>query len=113
MKRVFMLSSQLLLSEGVEDLLREQSKLEIVGKEMDLTKAIQKIHRLQPDVVFVDSKDLESMPSSTIARILKVAPCAKVIAINLLDDQILILRGEQRAARSVEDLMQVIEDENL
>lgn len=110
MKRIFMLSSQLLLSEGVEDLLREQSNLEIVGKEVDAAKAIQKIHRLQPDVVFVDSKDLESMPSSTIARILKVAPCAKVIALNLLNDQILVLRGEQRAAHTIEDLMQVIEE---
>jgi DNA-binding NarL/FixJ family response regulator len=113
MKRVFMLSSQLLLSEGVEDLLREQSKLEIVGKEIDVSIAIQQIHRLQPDVVFVDTKDLESMPSSTIAKILKVAPCAKIIALNLINDQILILRGEQRAARSVEDLMQVIEEENI
>ena len=54
MKRIFMVSSQLLFSLGVENLLRQQAGLEIVGRETDATKALERIRELKPDVVLMD-----------------------------------------------------------
>ncbi len=39
MKRIFMLSSHPLFSQGVESLLRREAELEIVGRETDADKS--------------------------------------------------------------------------
>lgn len=113
MKHIFMLSSQLLFSRGVEDLLRQQAGLEIVGHETDATRALARIRELKPDAVILDSKDLASSPSTLVALILREAPAAKVIALNLENDRICVYRGEQRTAQSVDDLRQVIDEDRL
>ncbi len=113
MKHIFMLSSQLLFSRGVEDLLRQQAGLEIVGHETDAARALARIRDLKPDAVILDSKDLASSPSTIVALILREAPAAKVIALNLENDRISVYRGEQRTAQSVDDLRQVIDEDRL
>lgn len=112
MKRVFMLSNQLLFSRGVENLLCQQANVEIVGHEADATQAIERIRELKPDVVILDSKDLASSPSTTVALILRETPTAKVIALNLENDRICVYRGEQRAAQSIDDLREVIDEDS-
>lgn len=111
MKRVFMLSSQLMFSRGMENLLGGQADVEIVGHESDAAQALKRIHDLQPDVVILDSKDLASASSRVVASILKEAPDAKVIALNLTNDQIRVYHGEQRTARCVDDLLEVIDQD--
>jgi len=110
-KRIFMLSSQLLFSRGVENLLRQQAGLEIVGHESDASQALDCIRVLKPDVVILDCKDLASVPSTIVAQILKEAPGIKVIALNLDDETFSIYRGEQRTARSVDDLFEAIDED--
>ncbi len=111
MKRIFMLSSQLMFSRGMENLLSGQVNVEIVGHESDTAQALKRIQELQPDVIILDSKDLASASSGVIASILKKAPSAKVIALNLTNDQIRVYHGEQRTARCVDDLLEVIEQD--
>lgn len=109
MKRIFMISSQLMFSQGVENLLIDQPGLEIAGRESDVSRAIEAIHRLQPDVVIVDSKDMASAPASIVASALKVVPTARVILLNLENDQIRVYQGMQRTARGVNDLLDAME----
>ncbi len=111
MRRIFMISSQLMFSRGVENLLRGQANLEILGRETDAAKAVLQIRELQPDVVILDSKDLASAPSSIIANILKEAPGVKVITLNLANELIRIYHGEQRTAQCIDDLVDVIEED--
>jgi TorA maturation chaperone TorD len=111
MKHIFMLSSQLMFSRGMENLLGGQANVEIVGHESDAALALKRIHELQPDVVILDSKDLASASSRVVASILREAPGAKVISLNLTNDQIRVYRGEQRTARCVDDLLEVIEQD--
>lgn len=103
-----MLSSQLLFSRGVENLLSQQAGLEIVGRETDTTRALECIRALKPDVVILDSKDLASVPSTLVAHILKEAPGTRVIVLNLDDETVGVYRGEQRTARCVDDLLEAI-----
>lgn len=109
MKRVFMLSNQLMFSRGVENLLSGRANVELVGHENDAARAVKRIQELRPDVIILDSKDPASASSRVVASILKEAPGAKVIALNLADDKIRVYHGEQRAANSVDDLLEVID----
>lgn len=111
MKRVFMVSGQLLFSRGVENLLCQRSGVEIVGHEADAARAIERICDLRPDAVILDSKDLASVPSTIVASILKETPGAKVIALNLENDRIHVYRGEQRTAQCVDDLLEVMDED--
>jgi DNA-binding NarL/FixJ family response regulator len=100
-----------MFSRGVENLLSQQPGLQIVGREADPGVAIGCIQRLQPDVVILDSKDPASEPSGLVAAILSAAPQARVISLNLENEQMLVYRGERRAAQSVDDLRAAIEGE--
>jgi len=107
MKRIFMLSSHPLFSQGVESLLRQETGLEIVGREADADKALERIKELRPDVVVLDSADLCD-PMPVVMRIFREGVGAKIIGLNIQDDTICIYRGEQRVVKGVEDLVEAI-----
>jgi DNA-binding NarL/FixJ family response regulator len=60
MKRIFILSSYPLFGQGVESLLRQETGLEIVGRETDVDKAMERIKELRPDGVIIDSCDMST-----------------------------------------------------
>ena len=105
MKRVFILSSHPLFSQGVESLLRQEPGVDIVGRETDVDKAIERIKELQPDVVILDNGD----PTPEVMCILREGVGTKVIGLNLQDNTICIYRGEQRVVKEVEDLVEAID----
>ena len=109
MKRILMLSSHPLFSQGVESLLRRETGLEIVGRETDVDKAIGRIKELQPDVVILDSGDPARDSTLAVMRVLREGVGAKVIGLNLQDNTMFIYRGEQRVVKEVKDLMEAIE----
>jgi len=110
MKRIFMLSSHPLFSQGVESLLRQETGLEIVGRETNVDKASERIKELRPDVVILDSADLCD-PMPVVMRILREGVGTKVIGLNLKDNTMHVYRGEQRVVKQVEDLVEVIKTE--
>ena len=109
MKRVFILSSHPLFSQGVENLLRRESGLEIVGRETDVDKAVERIKELQPDVVILDCAEPRCDPTLAVMRILREGLETKVIGLNLQDNTMYIYRGEQRVVQEVKDLIEAIE----
>jgi DNA-binding NarL/FixJ family response regulator len=104
MKRVFILSSHPLFSQGVESLLRQEPGVEIVGRETDVDNAMERIKELQPDVVILDNGD----PTPEVMCILREGVGTKVIGLNLQDNTVCIYRGEQRVVKSIEDLIEAI-----
>jgi DNA-binding NarL/FixJ family response regulator len=109
MKRVLILSSHPLFGQGVESLLRQESRLEVVGREADVDQAMERIKELQPDVVVIDSADPAGDPTPALMCILREGVGIKVIGLNLQDNTVCIYRGEQRVVREVKDLVQAIE----
>jgi len=109
MKRVFILSSHPLFSQGVESLLRQESGLDIVGREADIDKAGERIKELRPDVVILDSGDPASDLAPAVMCILRERVGTKVIGLNLQDNTVCIYRGEQRVVKEVKDLVEAIE----
>jgi len=108
-----MLSSHPLFSQGVESLLCQETGLEIVGREMDLEKGLDRIRELRPDVVIVDNGDPTCDPTPTVMRILREGLGIRVIGLNLRDNMVCVYRGEQRVARGVEDLLEAIQAESI
>ena len=109
MKRIFMFSTHPLFGQGVESLLREETGLEVVGRETDVDKAVERIKELRPNVVIVDSGDPGCDPTLAVMRILRQGVVAKVIGLNLQDNTIRIYRGEQRVVKEMQDLIEAIE----
>jgi len=112
-KRVFILSSHPLFGQGVESLLRRETGVDIAGRETDVDTAIERIKELRPDVVILDSADPACDPTPAVMRILKEGLGTKVIGLNLQDNTLCIYRGEQRVVKSIEDLVQAIEQSTL
>jgi DNA-binding NarL/FixJ family response regulator len=108
MKQVFILSSHPLFGQGVESLLRQEARLEIVGQETDADKAIERIKELQPNVVILDCAEPGCDPAPAVMRILREGVETKVIGLNLQDNTMCIYRGEQRVVKDVKDLVQAI-----
>jgi DNA-binding NarL/FixJ family response regulator len=109
MKRVFILSSHPLFSQGVESLLRQEAGLDIVGREADADKALERIKEIQPDVVILECAEPTCDPTLAVMRILREGVEIKVIGLNLQDNTMCIYRGEQRVVKDVKDLVEAIE----
>jgi len=108
MRRVFILSNHPLFGQGVESLLRQEARLEIVGQETDVDKAVERIKELQPNVVILDCAEPACDPTLAVMRILREGLETKVIGLNLQDNTMYIYHGEQRVVKEVKDLMEAI-----
>jgi len=104
MKRIFILSGHPLFGRGVESLLCQEVGLEIVGWEANADQAVERIRKLQPDVVILDSGD----PTPEVLRVLREGVGTKVIGLNPEDNTMCIYRGEQRVVKRIEDLVEAI-----
>ena len=108
MKRVFILSNHPLFGQGVESLLRQETGLEIVGREADVDKAMERIKELQPDGVILTNDQPATHPAPAVMRILREGVGTKVIGLDLRDNTLCVYRGEQRVVTEVKDLMEAI-----
>jgi cyclic pyranopterin phosphate synthase len=112
MKRVFIVSSHPLFSEGIENLLRREEGLQIVGREKELDRSIEQIRTLQPDVVIVDSSDSDANRGMIMMRVMKEELRTCVVGLNLNDNKIYVCRGEQRTIEELKDFLESITSEN-
>jgi len=109
MQRVIILVGHRLFGPGVETLLREEEGLEIVGRETDANRAVERIRELQPDVAIVDSADPACDSGSIVMRILREGPRTSVIGVNLEENTLSVYHGERRAVTGVRDLVEAIQ----
>jgi DNA-binding NarL/FixJ family response regulator len=106
--RVFILSSQSLFDLGVENLLRQEAAVEIVGRESDLDQALVQIRDLTPDVVLVNSADASCYPTAAMYRLMNEITGTRIIKLNLQNNTVCIYREEQREVEEVGDLARFV-----
>jgi hypothetical protein len=109
--RIFVLSGQSLFSRGVEILLRQDQGMELVGEETDVERAIERIKALCPDVVLLEQELPAGDTAPVVMRILNEMPNAKIVGVQLADNMIRVYHGEQRVAREIGDLWEVIKND--
>lgn len=110
MTRIFVLCNQSVFSRGVEILLRQDKGVELVGEEANVERAIERVRVLCPDVVLVEQEPPACDPALVVMRILEELPGAEVVRLNLNDNTIRVYRGQQRIARDIGDLLEVIKN---
>jgi TorA maturation chaperone TorD len=110
-KRVFLVTASTLFGRGVENLLRQEPRLEVVGCEADAERALQRIEELAPDAVIFEESGADSWLRQALTGILIRRLGTRVIGIDLHDSSICVYRGERRIAREVEDLVEAIEEQ--
>ena len=105
--RVFILSKQSLFDLGVENLLRQEAELEIVGRGNDMDQAVAQIKALLPDVVILNSADASCKPTPAVLRLMNEVG-ARIIKLNMQDNTICMYRKEQRMIEEVGDLAKFV-----
>lgn len=107
--RIFVISGHLMFGRGIESLLHQEPYMDVVGQEAEVSQALDRIRELQPDVVILDGDD----PELGVASILRTNPDVRVISVSLQNNYLYVYRASQRMTKSVEDLLEAIEEGTL
>lgn len=108
--RVLVVSDHRLLGQGMEEWLRQQAGLDVVGRAADMGQAAQAIEQLQPDVILLEVSDQARDPTAALMRFVRNGSGTKVIGVNLGDDCISIYYEGHRAMQGVGDLLRIIQE---
>jgi len=111
--RVFIVSSRSLFGKGMEEWLRQQTGLDIVGRESDMGRAARCIEQLQPDVILFDIPDEARDPMAALVRFLRDRLDAKIIGLHLRDNYMCIYCKRQRLMQEVRGLLEVMKEASL
>lgn len=110
---VFVISNQSLFRSGLDSILRQETRYEILGQAEDVEQASEQIKKLQPDVIIIDDTFPTKETSSQAMQLLQLMPGAKVIGLNLRDNQLYIYRSAQVLVKTVKDLLEAMEPNSL
>lgn len=99
-----------MFSLGLENLLRQDKEIKILGQETDREKAILKIKELRPDVVIVYTDDSHVGSRSFIIEILKTSPTSKVIGLSLQNNTFYVYQVKLGETGSVDDLFKTLKE---
>ncbi len=110
MTRVFIFSNHSLFSQGIKTLLDAEASMEVVGWETDPVKAVACIQIMQPDAILVISKGRSNCLTPDGRLFLRAGGKAKIIELQLDDNNVSVYCGEQVVIQEVSDLIRMIED---
>jgi DNA-binding NarL/FixJ family response regulator len=113
MTSVFIISTHAIFGQGLENLLSQETVVDIVGQETDVTEGIKQIKVLQPDVVIIDTNGPPETSAATVMRILVEVPNIKVISLSLHHNDFYIFRALLGVATSPRDLAKAVEQDVL
>ncbi len=108
--RVYLLTANLLLSQGLEALLSDVEQMEVIGHETDAERGLARIKTLRPDVVLLDVSLALSGSAPALAHILTGQLGIRVIGLNQVDNTIHVYQGEERVITEVNDLLEAIQE---
>lgn len=109
MKRVLILSSHPLFGKCIENLISQDEGLEIVGYEQDPAQAVDRILKLRPDVVILDSDEYEVNREVVTTCLLKQGVQARVVGLNLNNNTATVCSGEQKIIGELSDFLRTIQ----
>lgn len=113
MTSVFIISNHAMFGQGLENLLRRETVVDIVGQETDVSQGIEQIKVLQPDVVIIDDNGPPDNSAAMVIRILIEIPNIKVISVSLHHNNFYVFRALLGVAASPRDLAKAIEQDVL
>ncbi|UJH66117.1 response regulator [Allomuricauda sp. SCSIO 65647] len=90
MIKVFIVDDHKMVIQGFKLLLQDETKIEIVGHEFDAETALQKVSKLQPEVILLDINMPGMNGIDACKEFIKLLPEVKIIAITMHKESSLI-----------------------
>ena len=106
--RVLVVSQPSLFEDGIEELLRQEPGLEIVGRETDTEEAVRRIKELHPDVVILTDGDAATGLGAELLRLVREGFHMRIVEIHLATNTLCIYCGERQSIREVRDLVDTV-----
>lgn len=113
MTSVFIISNHAIFGQGLENLLRRETVVDIAGQATDVTQGIEQIKELQPDVAIIDTDSPPDDSAKTVMRILMENPNIKVISLSLHHNKFYIFQALLGVTTSPRDLAKAVEQDVL
>ena len=107
MWRVFILYENALFARGLERLLRQEG-VKVVGSAMRVRQMIERIRKLDPDVVIAEVESETSEVETLVTRLLGEHSRAAVVRMSLENNSATIYTGRRWTANTAEDLVKGI-----
>jgi DNA-binding NarL/FixJ family response regulator len=82
--------------------------IEVLGIARTAESALQYVAACHPDAVLVDRETKEQHPDAVV-RLMDTGPHTKVVAMDLVDEAVLVLESRRVRTATVKDLVEVIE----
>jgi DNA-binding NarL/FixJ family response regulator len=107
--RVLILSDQSLFHLGIQNLLEQDTVLDIIGCELGGTEIMDHIRATRPDVIILDGDHPPATIASEIMDILRDVPGISLMGISYQHNTLCVYRGETQEVRDVADLLKAID----
>jgi len=107
--RVLVVAEPSLFQEGIEELLRQEPGLEIVGLETDPGQALGRIRECHPDVVVLTDGEAEIVLGAELLRLVREGFHTRVVEVHLETNTVCIYCGEQQSIREAGDLVRTMQ----
>jgi DNA-binding NarL/FixJ family response regulator len=108
---VLIVSDSLTFSDGLKSLLLLEPQVEIIEQEMDVSRVINHLNKLKPDVIIWADTGLRWNAVWDEIRLLALAATIdiKTVSLNLRNNEIAIYQSGRKTIRTVEGVQDLIE----
>ena len=107
--RVLIVSQPSLFEDGIEELLRQEQGLEIVGRETDPEEAVRRIKEDSPDVVILTDGEAATGLDAELLCLVREGFRMRIVEVHLATNTLCIYCGEQQPIREVRDLVDTVQ----
>lgn len=109
-RRTFVLCRHTLFAEAIKALLDNQEAVDLVGVETDELRAKERIKRLKPDIVLVETGDEGVSVDTVLSYVVRECPHSRIVGLSQEQNEIGIYYGHQRRVREADDLVAAISE---
>ncbi|HUW11935.1 MAG TPA: hypothetical protein VM537_19570 [Anaerolineae bacterium] len=102
------MSGPSLFGEGVEELLRHEPELEIVGWETDPPQAVRRIKETHPDVIVLTDGEAATGLDAELLGLVREGFHIRIVEVHLAANTLCLYCGEQQPIREVRDLVDTV-----
>jgi hypothetical protein len=106
--RVLLVSRLSLFEAGIEELLRQEPGLEIVGRETDAKEAVRRIEKAAPDVVILTDGEAAAGLGLELFQLVREGVRIRIVEVHLATNTLCLYCGEQQSIREVGDLVDTV-----
>ena len=108
MKRVIVLDRKALFWNGLESLLSQETDIEMVTWDKQLSDVVKCIQENDPDALIINCDDPSQDVTPAILCALREKYDMLIIGLSQTNNQVTVYRGEQKQILKIDDLLNVI-----